>query len=273
MAKMYNFNDLRLKTIDIVRKASRIMTSGRFDIYEKHGVTDIVTSSDLAVQHFLEERLTELLPDSGFFCEEEELRQTDREYIWIIDPIDGTANYARGIPECCISVALSYRGEISVGVVYNPYLDYMFSASKGDGAWLNEKPIRVSDKPFNASMYCTALSLYNKDYAPECLAILEQTYAMCNDFRRLGSCAMELCYLAAGICDLYFEIRLSPWDYAASYIVLKEAGGVISELDGEPLSMTMVSPVIAANSEENHRILTDIVKKHVKEVTYERKLT
>lgn len=270
---MNSFNSLRGRVEEIVRTASSIMTDRKFDIFKKHGETDIVTSSDLAVQHFLHKELGELLPESGFFCEEDGLRETEPEYIWIIDPIDGTTNYARGIAECCISVGLSYRGELCVGVVYDPYIGLMFSAAKGEGAKLNGEPIRVSEKPFEASLFCTALSLYNKGYAPECLAILEETYSKCNDFRRLGSCAMELCYLAAGICDLYFEIRLFPWDYAASYLILKEAGGVITELDGATLSMTKASPVVAANSAENHRILTDIVKKHIKSVPYERKLT
>ncbi|MBQ7384098.1 MAG: inositol monophosphatase [Clostridia bacterium] len=269
---MINLTDIRSKTVEAVKQAASIMVSGSFDIYEKQGATDIVTSSDLAVQHFLEKKLKQIIPESGFFCEEEGLRESEPEYIWIIDPIDGTTNYARGMSECCISVALARRGELCVGVVYNPSLDYTFSAVLGEGAELNGKKIHVSDKPFGSSLFCTALSLYKKEYAAICLDILTDVYDRCNDFRRFGSCAMELCYLAAGMCDLYFEMRVFPWDYAAACLILKEAGGVITELGGETLSLTQASPVIAANSSENHRVLTDIVNKYLKEIPYERRL-
>ena len=269
---MNDFTDIKNKTVEAVKQAARIMVSDRFDIYEKHGSTDIVTSSDLAVQHFLHKKLKEILPESGFFCEEEGLRETEPEYIWIIDPIDGTTNYARGLAECCISVALSRRGELCVGVVYNPSLDHIFSAALGKGAELNGRSIHVSDKPFENSLFCTALSLYEKEYAAVCNDILTEVYSKCNDFRRFGSCAMELCYLAAGMCDLYFEIRLCPWDYAAAYLILKEAGGEIYELHDAPLSMTKISPVVAANSKENYRILSDIVNSHLSEVAYDRRL-
>ena len=251
----------------IVREASLLMIKDDFQVNEKDGAINIVTSSDLAVQRFLCARLKELLPESEFFCEEEDL-QNEGEYVWIIDPIDGTANYARSLGESAISVALAHCGEVILGVVYNPYKEHMFTAEKGSGAYLNDRPIRVSDKTFGQSLFCTAASLYCKDYAETCFRIMEDTYGKCNDFRRFGSAALELCYLAAGRCDLYFEIRLFPWDYAAAQLIVHEAGGVVRGFDGDLPSLCQSSPVIGANSRENFEILNGIVHSHMDSIPY-----
>lgn len=266
---MENLTFIKQNLIETVKEASFIMKNESFKIHEKNGASNIVTTSDLNVQHFLCEKLKELLPSSSFFCEEEDLKDSTSDYVWIIDPIDGTANYSRGIAECCISVALAHKGTVVLGVVYIPDQDYMFSAELGGGAALNGKPISSSDKRFDESLFCTAMSLYRKEFAPLCMNIISDVYNKCNDFRRFGSCAVELCYLAAGKCDLYFELRLFPWDYAASYLILSEAGGVATSLDGEPPSLVKPSPLIAANNKENHRLLLDMVRLHMKEIPYE----
>ena len=258
---------LKEAVVSIVRQASQLMMKQDFKINEKDGAANIVTSSDLAVQHFLCEKLKALLPESEFFCEEEDL-QHEGEYVWIIDPIDGTANYARGFGESAISVALSHKGEVVFGVVYNPYKEHMFTAECGKGAYLNEIPLRVSERTFGQSLFCTAASLYCKDYAETCFRIMEETYKICNDFRRFGTAALELCYLAAGLCDLYFEIRLFPWDYAAAQLIVREAGGVVRDFDGDLPSLCRPSPVIGANNRENFEMLNEIVHRHMDGVPY-----
>ncbi len=205
----------------VVVEAAKLMTTDHFDITQKGGYADIVTSSDLAVQAFLCERLSVLLPGSGFLCEEVGMRDINHEYLWIIDPIDGTANYSRGIDQCAICVALRHHADIVMGVVYVPRTGEMFTAQKGHGAFRNGKPIHVSDRPFANAVVCTAFSVYHKEYTDICADIIVSLFRQCNDFRRFGACAPELCYLAMGRCELYFEYMLGPWDFAAASLVVR----------------------------------------------------
>ena len=250
------------QVIDIVKDASALMSTDHFRIMQKDGLANLVTSSDLAVQHFLTERLAALLPGCGFICEEEDFQDIE-EAVWIIDPIDGTANYARGTADCCISVALVRGGVPELGVVYSPGRDELYAAEKGKGATCNGSPIHVSDRPFADGIFYTAMSTYRKEYAKTCSDIIYDIYMQCNDVRRLGSAAIELCLLAAGVMELYFEMRLQPWDYAAAMLILQEAGGCIATLDGGAPSFTCPSLVLAANKEESLDTLLDIARKHL----------
>ncbi len=245
--------------IGIVNDASGLMVIDGFEIEQKGGCENIVTSSDVAVQNFLCDRLSKAMPESGFLCEEKDINDMGHEYTWIIDPIDGTANYSRGIDQCAICVGLKHGEEMIMGVVYIPRTEECFYAEKGKGAYLNGKRIHVSERPFSNAIMCTALPVYHKEYAQVCSEIVLETFAKCNDIRRFGACAPELCYLAMGRCELYFEYLLSPWDYAAASLILTEAGGFISSANGKSLSFTEPSGVIAANSLSNYRQLLDIV--------------
>lgn len=245
--------------IDIVKEAAGLMQTDAFEISEKEGFANIVTSSDVAVQDFLCGRLKELMPDSGFLCEEEDMWDTSHEYTWIIDPIDGTANYSRGIAQCAICVGLKHNEDMAMGVVYIPMTGEMFYAEQGKGAFLNGRQINVSDRPFENSLLCTALPVYHKEYAQMCSDIIVEAFGRCNDIRRFGACAPELCYLAMGRCELYFEYLLSPWDYAAASLIVTEAGGTITATDGSPVKLTQKGGVIAANNAANHKQMADIV--------------
>lgn len=247
----------------IVKEASGLMLTDTFEISQKEGYSNIVTSSDVAVQDFLCERLTSLLPGSGFLCEEEDIHDTSHALTWIIDPIDGTANYSRGIAQCAISVALKRDRDIMLGVVYLPRTGELFTAERGRGAFLNGRRISVSTRPFADSVMCTALPVYYKEHAGVCSSVIRDTFMECNDIRRFGAAAPELCYLALGRCELYFEYLLSPWDFAAASLILTEAGGVITDLSGQPLTCTKPSGVIAGNSRENLEKLLEIVKRHI----------
>lgn len=235
-----------------------------FDVSQKEGFANIVTSSDMAVQDFLKARLAKLLPGSGFLCEEEDRHDLSHEFTWIIDPIDGTANYSRGIRECAICVGLKHGDAMEMAVVYLPRTDELFHAERGKGAFLNGRPIHVSEHPFANSIMCTALAVYHKEYAQVCSDIIVETFLQCNDIRRFGAAAPELCYLAMGRCELYFEYLLSPWDFAAASLILEEAGGVLSDLSGNPLDPTVATGVLAANSSESLERLVDIVQSKMK---------
>ena len=240
-----------------------------FTVTEKSQAVNIVTSSDITSQHMLVEGLSRLLPGSGFFCEEEGLQDTESEYIWVIDPIDGTTNFSRGIKDSAISVALLHRGQVVLGVVKTIFDEDCFSAVRGEGAYLNGRPIRVSERGFEAGILCTAMSLYKKEHARVCSDIIFEAYMESNDVRRFGSCAMELCYMAAGRCELYFEIRVFPWDYAAGLLILREAGGVARGLKDEEVDFKRPTVLVGANNEENYKKLSKIVNKHLHSTPYE----
>ncbi len=256
-------NAMLQKVIDIVKEASALMTSDHFTVMEKGGRENLVTSSDIAVQHFLTERLAALLPGCGFLCEEEDFRDLEEEYVWIIDPIDGTANYSRGIADCCISVALARKGALQLGVVYSPARGELYSAELGKGAQCNGHPIHVSDRPLADGLFCTAMSTYCKEYAKTCSDIIYDIYMQSNDTRRWGSAAIELCLLASGVVELYFEMRLQPWDYAAAMLILHEAGGRIASWNGLPPSLEKQSLVVAATRPDSRGALLAVVHCHL----------
>ena len=253
--------------VEIVVEAAGLMLTDDFSISQKGGASNIVTSSDIAVQEFLRQRLSALLPGCGFICEEEDIHDSQHDFLWIIDPIDGTANYSRGIRECAICVGLLHGQAMEMAAIYLPRTDELFTAKRGEGAFLthpktNQAPrqIHVSQRPFSDAILCTALSVYHKEYARVCSDIILEAFKQCNDIRRFGSAASELCYLALGQCELYFEYLLSPWDFAAASLILEEAGGVLSDLKGKPLDMTKPSGVLAANNKKNLLHLVEIVK-------------
>ena len=261
---MMKQSDIQL-IIGIVREASALMDrSGAFDVHDKGTLENIVTSSDLAVQHYLTRHLKEHFPEVGFLCEEEDLRDVSgHDAFWVIDPIDGTANYARGSENCCISVALVEKGESVLGIVYSPWRGELYTAEKGKGAFCNGKPLRVSRRPFSQGILFTAMSTYHKEWAKTCSDIIYDVYMECNDVRRTGSAAIELCLMASGYAELYFEMRLMPWDYAAASLVLTEAGGSVCGLDGKAPSLSQPSMLLAANNRENCQRLLDFVRRHV----------
>ena len=252
----------------IVREASGLMVRSGFEVHDKGSRENLVTSSDIAVQHFLTKRLEELLPGSGFLCEEEDLADLTHEYVWIVDPIDGTANYARGIESCCISVALVKDGSPWIGVVYSPWRGELYTAGKGLGARCNGQRIRVSDRPFEDGLLFTAMSTYRKEFARLCSDIIYDVYMECNDLRRTGSAAVELCLIASGKAELYFEMRLQPWDYAAGGLILEEAGGTVCGFDGGFPSLTSASLVAAGNTKENCDRVLRTVRRHMPALPY-----
>lgn len=268
---MYNDLTLEQRVISIVKETALIIRNARFDIIEKDGSANIVTTSDLMSQERLVKQLKELIPESGFLCEENDLKDTSKEYTWVIDPIDGTANYARGINDSCISVGLLHNRKCVLGVVCNIFLDEVYSATIDLGARLNGKAINVSKRSFSEGILCTAMSLYKKDLAKKCSDIIYEAYMQCNDVRRFGSCALELCYLASGKCDLFFEIRVFPWDYTGAYLVLNEAGGMLKGFNNQKLTFDKTTVLIGANNLNNFEKLNEIISKHLNEgdVCYE----
>lgn len=255
------------QVIDIVREASKLMTT-EITIEQKGNGSNYVTSADVNVQHYLEEHLPKLIRGSTFLGEEEDEQVIESEYIWVVDPIDGTSNFIRGLGASAISVGLVKNGKPYLGVIYEPYKDEMYYAEQGKGAFLNGKQIHVSGRDFEHATMCSAASLYNKDLAEPCFKIIQQVYYQSDDFRRFGAAAIELAYLAAGRIELYFEIRLFPWDMAAGQVIIEEAGGIVEYLHEDGLPLDRPAGMIAASSKENFQKLREIVYKEIPKKMY-----
>lgn len=256
------------KLLKIIKEAAKLMESRQLQIEQKGNDSNYVTSADLAVQRFLDRELCALLPGSVVLGEENEHSELDREFVWVVDPIDGTSNYIRDLGLSVISVGLLKNNEPYIGVIYHPYRDEIYYAEKGRGAWLNGRPIRVSDRDFAHCHLCSAMSLYEKSLAKPCFNIIEEVYHQSDDLRRLGSAALELACLAAGRVELYFEIRVFSWDAAAAAVIIPEAGGFFECMFHEKLPLDRPFGVIAANSRENFDKLRTIVYRQIPEPLY-----
>ena len=256
--------------ISIVKRAADIMTGGSFTVTEK-GAANFVTNKDVEVEKFLLSALREAIPSIGFLGEEgdETADALAAEYTAVVDPIDGTMNFTRELSLSVISVAILHFGMPYVGVVLNPFTNELFYAEVGKGAYLNGSPIHVSDRPLNQCCFFTAWSTYKKEYAPACFEISQAVYYDTCDIRRLGVCAYELCSLAAGRGELYFEIRVFPWDFAAAQLIVTEAGGFIGTVDFDEPVYTRPQPIIAANTKEHYDYLAEKVAKFVPHIPYE----
>ena len=235
----------------IVRQAGEIVLSAHdvaAQTHEKTSAADLVTEYDLAVESFLKEKLPPLVPGSIFFGEEEaENADPSRGWAFIVDPIDGTTNFVRGLRQSAISVALAHDGAVEYGVVYDPYKDELFTARRDGGAFLNGQPIHVSEKPLAQGIFSMGTALYRPEYAAPTMRLTEQLFRRSCDFRRLGSAALDLCDVACGRVELFFEYSLCPWDYAAGSLLVTEAGGAACALTGEPLPITQRSSVWVSN--------------------------
>lgn len=248
---------MNLYTKDIealVRAAGEIMRSVPDEVRNnpesKEGSSNFVTAYDVKVQEFLKKGLAELFPEAYFFAEEDgESRTTFGEgYTFIIDPIDGTTNFFRQLNSSCISVALLYRKEPVIGVVYDPYRNELFHAEKGNGAFLNGQQIHVSEMPFENGLVNIGSSPYYPDKIERTFEAAKLFVKNCADVRRSGSATIDICSVAAGRTDMMYEFRLSPWDYAAASFIVAEAGGKFGAFDGEEFSYEHPIPFMAASA-------------------------
>ncbi len=244
--------DIRSAIIEAVKEcADIILTAHDIDngIEKKEGAANFVTKYDKMVQDELFKRLRVIIPDAHFIGEEEEKHDlTDTGYAFIVDPIDGTTNFIKDYRMSAISVGLLKDGKPYIGVVYNPYLCEMFSAKKGEGAWLNEKPIHVSDKPLKEGIVLVGTSPYSRHLADRTFAYVRKLFDASLDIRRSGSAALDLCSIAAGRAEAYFEFALSPWDYAAGALIVREAGGYATTLTGEEFVYDRKCSMLAGGS-------------------------
>ena len=209
----------------IVRGAARIMLDNeKAPVHQKAGHSNFVTDADLMVQEYLREKLQAYLPGSGFFSEEMDNAGLTDVPTWVVDPIDGTFNFIRGRKYSAVSIALLSDREPILGVVFDPYSNELFRAEKGHGATLNGHPIRPSEITFDKALVNFGTSPYQPDMARRGMQAALDFLTRAGDLRRSGSAALELCEVAAGRADVFFEMVLSPWDYAAGALIVKESG-------------------------------------------------
>jgi myo-inositol-1(or 4)-monophosphatase len=208
-----------------------------FTISNKEGINNLVTEADHASEKAIFEIIKKEFPDHYILSEEAGEIIQDSNYKWIIDPIDGTVNFAHGIPLCCVSIAVEHNGEIILGVVYNPILNEFFFAEKGMGSTLNDKKIKVSEKE-NVVTAClvTGFPYTYLDMPNGPLQIFEKLIRKGIAVRRLGSAATDLCWVAAGRFDGFYEHKLQAWDSAAGYLIVEEAGGKVTDFKGNKFS-------------------------------------
>ncbi len=211
--------------------------NGSFTIENKEGKNNLVTEADHAAEQAIISVIQNKFPGHYILCEETGDIAAPSPYKWIIDPIDGTVNFAHGIPICCVSIALEYEGEVIMGAVYNPLMNEFFTAEKGKGAFLNGAKIKVSSKKeFLNSCLVTGFPYAFLDTENGPLKVFSRLLHLGLPVRRLGSAALDLCWVAAGRFDGFYEHSLQPWDSAAGFLIVLEAGGLVTHLDGSKYS-------------------------------------
>lgn len=247
------------KIIKIVKEAGKIILSAHNQentITAKEGKKNFVTKYDVAVQDYLFAELGKSFPDAEFVGEEGDNNLESKDLRFIIDPIDGTTNFMQDYRCSCISVALCLRNDIIAGVVYNPYTNEIFSAEKDKGAHLNGEKIKVSERPLSDGLALFGTSPYHPENTDETFTLLRKVFDFSRDIRRSGSAAYDICMVACGRCEIFFEKALQPWDVAAGTIILKEAGGVALNYEGNEINFSTPNDVVFANPKAYEEFVT-----------------
>ena len=255
--------------LPVMEEASRLMLSAHdveAAVTVKPGDANFVTAYDLAVEEFLYRELGKRLPEAVFIGEEAAENHTEllaSSLAFIIDPIDGTTNFIHDYRYSSISVGVADRGKMVFGAVLNPYDGRLFHAEAGGGAFVKDvrtgvdAPVHVSARPLRDALAGFGTSPYYRDELAEpTFRAAASLFRMTRDVRRCGSAALDLCMVAAGTLDVFFEYRLSPWDVAAGSLIVTEAGGVITRMDGSPVTFERWGSILAGNP-GTHRAVTD----------------
>ncbi len=243
--------ELALEVGELLRRGSGQVRHLR----TKDSHVDLLTEYDLRSEELILERIRDHDPGSAILAEESG-QHGSGERMWVVDPVDGTTNFAHGLSLFCVSIALQQAGEPVVGVVYAPLLDELFTAAAGQGARLNGDPISVSNiEVVKESLVVTGFPYGEDDKRAANLAYFGAFSTRAQAVRRLGSAALDLCYVAAGRLDAYWEIETMPWDASAGALLVREAGGRVTTLAGGPLTLTAPTSVLASNDHIHQEVL------------------
>lgn len=259
------FNNFTQFTIEIAKLSGEELKKGfntSFEIHSKSKLNDLITEYDLKSENILIDKISSTFPDHNILTEETGIiDKSDSEYTWIIDPLDGTVNFANHLPIFSVSIALKYKDKIISGAVFNPISNELFYAEINNGAYLNDKKINVSECKNISKAFLVTGFPYNVNENPEnCLETFIRIVKKGIPVRRLGSAALDLCFVACGRFDGFWEVILKPWDMAAGKLILEEAGGKVSDYNGDTHNLKENS-IIATNS-LIHNDLIGLVNEH-----------
>ncbi|MBA3829593.1 MAG: inositol monophosphatase [Taibaiella sp.] len=258
---MAAFKDVLLEATKEAGKIIHTYFEGNFTIDSKEGINNLVTEADKLSENAIIAVIRKYYPGHSIISEEIGELIKDSPYQWIIDPIDGTVNFAHSIPICCVSIALKHNDDLIVGAVYNPMMNELFFAEKGKGATLNGMPISVSKKTdFKKACLVTGFPYKWPDSTEHPIRVFERFVMEGLPVRRLGSAALDLCWVACGRFDGFWEYNLSSWDIAAGYLIVEEAGGRITNFDGDRYNV-FDKETLATNGKIHEEMLAVIKKK------------
>ena len=249
---MVNYSNICNEVVKVVRDTGRFIhqESGRFDksMTESKGLNDFVSYVDKGSEKMLVEKLGNILPEAGFITEEGTSAKKGNRFCWIIDPLDGTTNFLHGLHPYSISVALTEHDEVVVGVVHEAGGNETFKAWKKGGAWLNDLPVHVSSAPALAnSLIATGFPYYDFKRLDRFMNSLSHFCRTTHGIRRLGSASIDLAYVACGRFEAFYEYALHPWDVAAGILLVREAGGMVSDFSGNQENISGDEIVAASN--------------------------
>lgn len=231
------YKEILLKAVNAGADEIRKYFNGEFEISHKEGINNLVTQADYASDKAIQNIIKQYFPGDGIVSEESPEIKSGSEYKWIIDPIDGTVNFAHGIPICCVSIGIQKDDEMFMGAVYNPLMNEFYFAEKSKGAFLNNIPIKVSNqKQLLKSCLVTGFPYTYLDTPNGPLTVFSKLIRKGVPVRRLGSAAIDLCWVASGRFDGFYEHQLHAWDSAAGYLIVEEAGGKVTNMKGEKYS-------------------------------------
>jgi myo-inositol-1(or 4)-monophosphatase len=238
--------------VKAAREAGRIINRASQDVgalkIQSKTFNDFVSEVDRSAEQSIIDTIRGAYPDHGFLGEESGKSNSDADNIWIIDPLDGTTNFLHNFPQYCVSIALQQKGVLTQAVIYDPVRNDLFTATKGRGAFLNDKRIRVTNRTkLQASLISTGFPFRDFTYLDTYLAMLKDMIRNTTGIRRPGSAALDLAYVAAGFTDGFFEINLSTWDIAAGGLLVQEAGGMVGDFEGNESWLT-TGNIVAANA-------------------------
>jgi myo-inositol-1(or 4)-monophosphatase len=224
--------------VKAARKAGAIITRASYDLdkltVRRKRQNDFVSEVDNAAEEAILGILRDAYPDHGVLAEESGARAASADYVWIVDPLDGTTNFLHGFPQYCVSIGLRHRGALQQAVVLDPNRNELFTASRGGGAFMNDRRIRVSrTEKLEDALIGTGFPFKEVDRIDDYLRMFRNMTLACSGVRRPGAAALDLAWVAAGRIDGFWEIGLSPWDMAAGALLVREAGGLVGDLEGE----------------------------------------
>ncbi len=255
---------MKEKLIQIIKEAGKILIEG---YYEEKNVNfkakkDLVTKYDVGIEEFLKEKFSKEFKDFNIIAEESNNDNINFNNSIIIDPIDGTTNFVNQVPHTCISVGVYKNKQAYLAVVFNPILDELYTAQSGKGSFLNGKKLTVSkEDDFQKSLISTGFpytSGTNEDDLEDVLRKIKLILPKCQDIRRLGSAALDLCYVAKGVYEGYYEMNLKPWDVSAGVLILTEAGGKVTNIKGEEYKMFEDKYIVASNTKIHMKLLSNL---------------